>query len=1074
MDDIIIDLKNSARGRENIELSWDISVEDGDSGFLRKLPFVRNHMRLERKVYLHVDHLQIDGLLDCDKKRLLSFFCEGIEYGQEQMPVEVMLTGTQNLFQLYINKDAIKDCRERQNRDERKYSIAFDVVVSDEKKKVISKQPVRLNVKFVRLDVRPSVEIDLEEDVWLYSEQKGEEVRIGQMSAWIEEDYSFTPHLTFQTGIRLFANGQPCDEKVVYFKERGVRVSHVESDLKPSREEIRHFDIFLDFSRIANPVEMRQEYVLERSTTYWMEYSPEIKQPLPSQSDKFFVEKDQQGTELRVAVSTADGQQYIETDHTFTQPLFSFVPHSRMQSQVEVSLINLATDSSNPRAGLFIRNLMLTDTVKGEIRVLDEEDNPLESFIRLETVNEEDLIKMKNGQGFFLQNGREASIALSLLFDPSRISRLTDMANEFEVHSLLVFDYCENKDGLPPSRCQFKTFKLPVEWHLRVEPYPEWLCVDYGSSAIVCHYGGKLINLNTQKKALFNTDPHYGDFLGDTWEKNTPFLSSDVMFHTTDDRQQESSLCSEQKVKNDYSTLAVCLSPTSSLVSSAPANQLPCLKILVGNEFIPKNPFYEAFRYPKSDPKTGNVRRVTNKDTMKDANSLMRVSNIFKESYNELFRYFISSMAGDKKRINKLVLTYPNTYTPVHLKVLKGIVGETFPYLRKDFLRFVSESDAVAAYYIANWSRMNDGQRGVRDASERVLVYDMGAGTLDVTLFDKKLNETGGIDVEVIGKLGTGKAGNYLDFILARIISQYLNLDSLYRAEIASTTFVPNETVRKGQNDLKDFIRQTVKPQLVSGATFTYNKKQLEADAIIQHAEFQQFLTDVTTEMIAQLRKYMEMKKLRVDTVILSGRSCRLQLLQKALTAAFEAENEDPRYISFDKKDTDKTLVVEGAMAQASLFDREQSEVKVQSKRLYASYGVVYQVIGGRYRYVELLNHIKDIPSGDNVGTFQGPSVTITGTAASQSIRLIQTYMSAGETEVAYNDGKKEFIAEMEEYDMANFGNANQLNVRLQVDKDNNLSLYVNGNRGKGTAPKGVDLTSEITKRSIWPVTVTF
>ena len=80
--------------------------------------------------------------------------------------------------------------------------------------------------------------------------------------------------------------------------------------------------------------------------------------------------------------------------------------------------------------------------------------------------------------------------------------------------------------------------------------------------------------------------------------------------------------------------------------------------------------------------------------------------------------------------------------------------------------------------------------------------------------------------------------------------------------------------------------------------------------------------------------------------------------------------------------------------------------------------------------------------------------------------------MSAKETEICYNEGNFEFISDMEEYDMSNFNHADELNVRLSLDRINNISLYVNGLKSIASTPKGVDLTSEITKKSIWPVTI--
>ena len=161
-------------------------------------------------------------------------------------------------------------------------------------------------------------------------------------------------------------------------------------------------------------------------------------------------------------------------------------------------------------------------------------------------------------------------------------------------------------------------------------------------------------------------------------------------------------------------------------------------------------------------------------------------------------------------------------------------------------------------------------------------------------------------------------------------------------------------------------------------------------------------------------------------------------------------------------------------MARAGIFSSSDSPVTILSKRLYASYGLIYQKLGGTWRYTELLNS-SDLPFiSDNtrMEEYEGPNVTAEGTSSASSIKLIQTYLSPEDTEKAYNSNDLEFISEMEEYDMADFGGRDKLNVKLKLDYKNNISLYVNGRISIGSSPKGVDLSSEITKRSIWPVTI--
>lgn len=210
-----------------------------------------------------------------------------------------------------------------------------------------------------------------------------------------------------------------------------------------------------------------------------------------------------------------------------------------------------------------------------------------------------------------------------------------------------------------------------------------------------------------------------------------------------------------------------------------------------------------------------------------------------------------------------------------------------------------------------------------------------------------------------------------------------------------------------------------------------------------------------------------------ITTVILSGRSCRLQVLRESIEEAIKSlSNKDIRLVEFDsQKDEEKTLVAEGAIAQVSKFDIPTSKVKIKSRRLYASYGIMFQELGGHLHYVELLNH-NDIPYAKTSGIFDGKNINVNGTSSSAYIRLVQTYMSPEETEANYNMGNTEFISDMEEFDMANFNNADKLNVRLRLDRNNNVSLYVNGLKSIASTPKGVDLTSDITKQSIWPVTI--
>ena len=497
------------------------------------------------------------------------------------------------------------------------------------------------------------------------------------------------------------------------------------------------------------------------------------------------------------------------------------------------------------------------------------------------------------------------------------------------------------------------------------------------------------------------------------------------------------------------------------------------MKILVGNKYLPEKPDFMTFRYTRRDSE-GRLSTLEAKKAMEDdeENCIVKISSIFNEAYAALFKYFILPQSQDKS-INKLVLTYPNTYTPAHLRVLEKIAHDTFPKLRSGYLRFVGESDAVAAYYLQNWDSFNEGKDIKED--ETVLVFDMGAGTLDITLFKKSINKRGKIEVKILGKIGTGKAGNYLDYLIAEIIAQRVP-NTVKGQKTVTTDSVPDVQTLIERLDLKDAIKNRIKPNLKPNTKLKYGNVEFDSSEILEDPRFEEFLDQITYGILNQLKSYIGDKHLMIDTVIMSGRSCRLEVLQQALGNALKRlNNSQTRIIKFETDgDKEKTVVVEGAMARAGIYSSAESPVTILSRRLFASYGLIYKKTGGSWHYTELLrsSDLDYISDQTQLDEFESKNVIAEDTASADSIKLIQTYLSPEDTEKAYNSGDLEFISEMEEYSAEDFGQKNSLNVKLKLDYKNNISLYVDGRKSLGSAPKGVDLSSEITKRSIWPVTI--
>ena len=140
-------------------------------------------------------------------------------------------------------------------------------------------------------------------------------------------------------------------------------------------------------------------------------------------------------------------------------------------------------------------------------------------------------------------------------------------------------------------------------------------------------------------------------------------------------------------------------------------------------------------------------------------------------------------------RADQIVISHPNTFTRRHQDLLHRIAHSSLGKPRiahktdemptrfhlplKERIRLISESDAVAYYYCTEQERKRP-----RGGTETILVYDFGAGTLDLSLIKvvwKKDPPRYPLEWKVEKRLGVPVAGNYIDEILARLIHRLLS-----------------------------------------------------------------------------------------------------------------------------------------------------------------------------------------------------------------------------------------------------------------------------------------------------------
>lgn len=529
------------------------------------------------------------------------------------------------------------------------------------------------------------------------------------------------------------------------------------------------------------------------------------------------------------------------------------------------------------------------------------------------------------------------------------------------------FDYFLDKDGKKPVSPNYSTFDAKLQFRIFKRAAPEWFCLDFGTSAVVASFARalddneeRLIRLEKQKAAHMASAsawPNDGRMREDEGE-GSPFLISSAAV------LQDTNLIMPSDTP--YRDQPVLFSPPSRGYTNYYGRLLPCLKSLVGNDTIPNELI-------PTDTRNRNIPNVK-----------VKVEKVLELIYGQLFSFFIPEKV---QKTQKLVLSYPNTFSPPHLDLIKKIAKATFKDLRTDYLRFISESDAVAFYYNHYRSHFHRNSASLlkgrgENYDKNILVYDMGAGTLDLTYFTRASIQSGATrltQISIDGKMGVNKAGNYLDYVLSDILIHKLieqttvkdddvlvnKLTSLLATDSSNNT---NWSLRDASN-LKNYVKSNLKLQLDSPADQNLQGqlslfgtemplKEIKVSDIVSHPKYKKFLKEVTTDVFTCFVSLFGngeagFRSLPVNVVIFSGRTTSLLSLRKAVKeslALFGRQEHDCLFADLSSRtfiDIDspvknitflKTVVVDGALA----YSRGRGGFDLVNSNVYATYGVLF------------------------------------------------------------------------------------------------------------------------------------
>ena len=470
---------------------------------------------------------------------------------------------------------------------------------------------------------------------------------------------------------------------------------------------------------------------------------------------------------------------------------------------------------------------------------------------------------------YILKNGGNSYICYSCKLLHKNISDIPNNLSKIKFN--IEFDYIEDEMGnYGIEEMAWSHFKAESVVELEKDPGSEWLCVDYGTSATVAVFGDgtdnnfQLLELNNRNKEIIE-ERESERFRTPRFESGEYFLSSNIMLQSNTPSIDADS----------YDKSLVYLSPSEPRFH-ATGFRLPYMKALVGYKNLPNGENYSQFKYKihKSDKNPVSFEEVP-----------LEVENIFKSTYRSLFQDYITKCIPKGKEVNKIVLTVPNTYTPHHIEYLRKTVKAEIPSLREDYIWFVSESDSIAYYYLKNWGLFNKDRKETYDSKkEYVLVYDMGAGTLDLTYLSIEHSDSGDKKVSMLSKLGLNKAGNYLDYVLAEV------LVDIYPEKFpkAILSHSDDDTMQNLLGKLKFFIKNELKPNLfeLDSITFSawngqtimgqdFENEEIDLTLVRSNKIITNFIDECTDNLFERFAKIGGLipDESPIDTLIMTGRS---------------------------------------------------------------------------------------------------------------------------------------------------------------------------------------------------------
>lgn len=680
------------------------------------------------------------------------------------------------------------------------------------------------------------------------------------------------------------------------------------------------------------------------------------------------------------------------------------------------------------------------------------------------------------------------------------------------VQAQIRFDYLEVEQRIEDAETRTQQFTtagntctFTIQFEIEKNPGAHWLAIDLGTSAIVASFANQTPRDDTSLLDLQQQHSVYEAISyeeGKVQEFGTKFLSSWTIF-------RQGGCVAAANREDDL----VHLAPSAGGATEA-GPPIPYLKALVGLDKLPKLlDQYDDIRYKQAPD--GSLRSFQDEP--------IAVRDLLQSTYHRLLSDYIVPILEREHHeglLNKVVFTVPNTFTPRHIDYLRALVTEHFSsYIKKNYIAFLSESDAVASYYIANRASILSRSQldRFRQAPEYVLIYDMGAGTLDLTFLrvDPPVNEekTSYQQITILGRMGTITAGNYLDCMLAEAVVAY---DNRHGKVLRMNMFGPlrDPQAMQGRRWFKRKIRNELKPALNEARLHRWDSddEDMEVEVITDTLTFQssdilasesvKHYLDINTNGV--LSNFFELFKVNacgtpedprpcskgyipIDTVIFSGRGILFKALRDLLKQEITewARPGEIFYVEDLDESTLKSAVVQGALQFATTY-RDQTgnaRIRIRNQNILARYGFLYYDEPGHWTFKPMLDPstqplrsepvIKDgmtIFEYDTNVYSADPFSTNTIDLSHASVGyFVQSYSK--DTAADRQRGDTRYITVMFEFSRQEVGfDGEPLSVQVQVNQDNEMIVIVGDLENDPMVPMRTELQKGDTfRKSMWP-----